>query len=139
MIRRPPISTRTDTLFPYTTLFRSTVVQPSLILPSNFATAKQSQLSQELRLASPTGGAFDYVVGGFYFKQLKSGSIDQKIRLRANGFQQQNHLIFAAADNANYALFGEGNFNPTSDQTLIAGARWTKFRSEERRVGKEGV
>src|SRR3546814_9290821 len=25
MIRRPPISTRTDTLFPYTTLFRSTV------------------------------------------------------------------------------------------------------------------
>src|SRR3546814_6254308 len=26
MIRRPPISTRTDTLFPYTTLFRSVVV-----------------------------------------------------------------------------------------------------------------
>src|SRR3546814_15090310 len=27
MIRRPPRSTRTDTLFPYTTLFRSTVDQ----------------------------------------------------------------------------------------------------------------
>src|SRR3546814_10000315 len=27
MIRRPPRSTRTDTLFPYTTLFRSMVVQ----------------------------------------------------------------------------------------------------------------
>src|SRR3546814_7581739 len=26
MIRRPPISTRTDTLFPYTTLFRSAVL-----------------------------------------------------------------------------------------------------------------
>src|SRR3546814_1708894 len=26
MLRRPPISTRTDTLFPYTTLFRSTPV-----------------------------------------------------------------------------------------------------------------
>src|SRR3546814_17843813 len=26
MIRRPPISTRTDTLFPYTTLFRSVLV-----------------------------------------------------------------------------------------------------------------
>src|SRR3546814_10862723 len=26
MIRRPPISTRTDTLFPYTTLFRSALV-----------------------------------------------------------------------------------------------------------------
>src|SRR3546814_19647842 len=27
MIRRPPISTRTDTLFPYTTLFRSVLLQ----------------------------------------------------------------------------------------------------------------
>src|SRR3546814_2135841 len=29
MIRRPPRSTRTDTLFPYTTLFRSLSVDPS--------------------------------------------------------------------------------------------------------------
>src|SRR3546814_1956824 len=28
MIRRPPISTRTDTLFPYTTLFRSVSAKP---------------------------------------------------------------------------------------------------------------
>src|SRR3546814_8855868 len=27
MLRRPPISTRTDTLFPYTTLFRSAIVR----------------------------------------------------------------------------------------------------------------
>src|SRR3546814_11630826 len=30
MIRRPPRSTRTDTLFPYTTLFRSTLVSSAL-------------------------------------------------------------------------------------------------------------
>src|SRR3546814_14467298 len=29
MIRRPPRSTRTDTLFPYTTLFRSAISPPS--------------------------------------------------------------------------------------------------------------
>src|SRR3546814_6371582 len=29
MIRRPPRSTRTDTLFPYTTLFRSLIWRPS--------------------------------------------------------------------------------------------------------------
>src|SRR3546814_2291967 len=29
MIRRPPRSTRTDTLFPYTTLFRSRALRPS--------------------------------------------------------------------------------------------------------------
>src|SRR3546814_12108739 len=31
MIRRPPMSTRTDTLFPYTTLFRSGVLPGALI------------------------------------------------------------------------------------------------------------
>src|SRR3546814_5626046 len=33
MIRRPPRSTRTDTLFPYTTLFRSGVPRSKLPLP----------------------------------------------------------------------------------------------------------
>src|SRR3546814_11330937 len=33
MIRRPPRSTRTDTLFPYTTLFRSRVPDASSMMP----------------------------------------------------------------------------------------------------------
>src|SRR3546814_10181209 len=33
MIRRPPRSNRTDTLFPYTTLFRSVVEQPVIAHP----------------------------------------------------------------------------------------------------------
>src|SRR3546814_6803244 len=32
MIRRPPRATRTDTLFPYTTLFRSSLAAPNLDL-----------------------------------------------------------------------------------------------------------
>src|SRR3546814_7905733 len=36
MIRRPPRSTRTDTLFPYTTLFRSLMdSRPAFIYPSD--------------------------------------------------------------------------------------------------------
>src|SRR3546814_10167731 len=35
MIRRPPISTRTDTLFPYTTLFRSSPEGEGLIVPAD--------------------------------------------------------------------------------------------------------
>src|SRR3546814_6110286 len=34
MIRRPPRSTRTDTLFPYTTLFRSNLPRKTSELPS---------------------------------------------------------------------------------------------------------
>src|SRR3546814_15524680 len=37
MIRRPPISTRTDTLFPYTTLFRSS--KRHLLLGNGFSIA----------------------------------------------------------------------------------------------------
>src|SRR3546814_5348248 len=66
MIRRPPRSTRTDTLFPYTTLFRSTqlaadrgggnALPADLALPSNrnpdpnpisAARPKESSTSQE--------------------------------------------------------------------------------------------
>src|SRR3546814_4106763 len=62
MIRRPPRSTRTDTLFPYTTLFRSpsirlsithlsekapTIpVQPMLPLPQQLETSKTSSMAK---------------------------------------------------------------------------------------------
>src|SRR3546814_8775385 len=36
MIRRPPISTRTDTLFPYTTLFRSRIERQTSTLSIQF-------------------------------------------------------------------------------------------------------
>src|SRR3546814_4929203 len=37
MIRRPPRSTRTDTLFPYTTLFRSIICEQLLAFPADHA------------------------------------------------------------------------------------------------------
>src|SRR3546814_5409124 len=43
MIRRPPRSTRTDTLFPYTTLFRSPLAVRTVIGPSS-ATFSESML-----------------------------------------------------------------------------------------------
>src|SRR3546814_14355463 len=48
MIRRPPRSTRTDTLFPYTTLFRSHAFyqllhQGSDVVPCDFLVAAQAQ------------------------------------------------------------------------------------------------
>src|SRR3546814_7703202 len=36
MVRRPPTSTRTDTLFPYTTLFRS-LASPETVMPPEFS------------------------------------------------------------------------------------------------------
>src|SRR3546814_17060170 len=58
MIRRPPISTRTATLFPYTTLFRSVhqrfrYVQPALhrVIVTDMKTGDGQRLSRVIALA----------------------------------------------------------------------------------------
>src|SRR3546814_11096935 len=61
MIRRPPRTTRTDTLFPYTTLFRSAVpADQVVILPNNkniipVAEQVDAQTSRSVRVV-PTRG-----------------------------------------------------------------------------------
>src|SRR3546814_11170572 len=53
MIRRPPRSTRTDTLFPYTTLFRSSVVDGEQIDNSgSFNVGRLTQLTPTLQFYS---------------------------------------------------------------------------------------
>src|SRR3546814_4822439 len=49
MIRRPPRSTRTDTLFPYTTLFRSAHAAPTS-RPGNAETALRRARARDCRL-----------------------------------------------------------------------------------------
>src|SRR3546814_6740684 len=63
MIRRPPRSTRTDTLFPYTTLFRSPLHGQARIGSRNWnGPQRRSELVEELRgvrrIVSPKGFAF---------------------------------------------------------------------------------
>src|SRR3546814_13326477 len=56
MIRRPPRSTRTDTLFPYTTLFRSTWRGGLIgtLLPMALATSAQTPLRWNVQPAPST-------------------------------------------------------------------------------------
>src|SRR3546814_10794306 len=49
MIRRPPRSTRTDTLFPYTTLFRSTLTPSGDLYSENFKLQTEKIVSYKLR------------------------------------------------------------------------------------------
>src|SRR3546814_18799879 len=54
MIRRPPRSTRTDTLFPYTTLFRSRSGADCVSWHFHLPTARDLAHSQPKRCAPPT-------------------------------------------------------------------------------------
>src|SRR3546814_15602358 len=52
MIRRPPRSTRTDTLFPYTTLFRSNLQLHHCLLRSNLTSRFWKHISFDLAIRS---------------------------------------------------------------------------------------
>src|SRR3546814_14265488 len=57
MIRRPPRSTRTDTLFPYTTLFRSIpAIVRAFAWPKSMRWGRESASSESLRWVRPLSG-----------------------------------------------------------------------------------
>src|SRR3546814_20501955 len=55
MIRRPPISTRTDTLFPYTTLFRSARMIADIVIKGSPVTVLD-RLVEIVDTVGPFGG-----------------------------------------------------------------------------------
>src|SRR3546814_8133287 len=68
MIRRPPRSTRTDTLFPYTTLFRSYQIGRTRALRQKMDGCKTKQFLEfllrlqivELNVGQPRGPCFEF-------------------------------------------------------------------------------
>src|SRR3546814_20620298 len=111
MIRRPPRSTRTDTLFPYTTLFRSPVIKwfAGLARRLPFLWSFRAQ----------------HVLPALYVGCVLS-------LLPVYGIQFGLDLIFA--------LLVRGNITVLMGLPLITNPfTIVPARSEERRVGKSGV
>src|SRR3546814_5732577 len=106
MIRRPPRSTRTDTLFPYTTLFRSdgdngfhtSEFGPGLVSELSLSN-RARQMSQELRLNGSTGPV-EWVTGLY-------GYSDDKAHYRVDNFVTSSRVtaISAAVETSSYASF----------------------------------
>src|SRR3546814_14988028 len=118
MIRRPPSSTRTDTLCPYTTLFRSRLVQEAL---SNSACHADADVVH-VRLARD-GEAI-------------TARIEDDGRLRG-AIREGNGL--AGMRERIDALHGELNLGTGAGGALRIDARFPAGGSEARRVGKEWV
>lgn len=92
------------------------------------------QLSQEIRLASPTGGPVDYVVGGYYFHQRLSnntfsyyGPFADAIILGNRSGALANTVSTAPATMTtdSFALFAQGTWHVTPRADLTAGIRGT--------------
>src|SRR3546814_20609442 len=119
MIRRPPRSTRTDTLFPYTTLFRSND-------NVSWRAKDQGHLSKAAanHIAStvfPVGTSFSEIIG-----MIKDPAGPPKQRIRSGRFAPQENT----STHEHRELY-TAHLDPARLSVPI--------RSEERRVGKEWV
>src|SRR3546814_13767957 len=117
MIRRPPRSTRTDTLFPYTTLFRS-------------LDAAQRALARapDSRAALAESGIAEYWLGYYHFEQHR---LDDARRHWQAYLASSERLVQLQPDNPKWMV--ELSYAPSN---LGALARRQGRRPEERRVGK---
>src|SRR3546814_17155163 len=114
MIRRPPRSTRTDTLFPYTTLFRS---------PLRGAGRRVAEVELPVCLAAPVRRSFPAQEG------RQAASIGRPVAAGAGHLPQRRHHI---------ARLGEGVDPAAEDRAMALSAEEerNKIQSEERREGK---
>lgn len=95
------------------------------------------QWSQEIRLVSPTGGAFDYIFGGYI--ESSSSDIARLSLVRppaptppfpaGSSFEVRNTRDFVQ-DTDVLALFGQLNWSPIEQLRLTAGLRWTRVEKE---------
>src|SRR3546814_16436489 len=117
MIRRPPRSTRTDTLFPYTTLFRSDLVHRDVARP----------LYHHLHILRP--GAL-----GEFAQRVELG----ELRLVVGVGDAAGAEAVAEAVGDVIGLHDLGDLVAAGVEEAFLVMREAP-RSEERRVGKEGV
>ena len=83
-----------------------------------------NQVSQEVRLASPTGGFFDYVVGGYFLTDTDSENYSRNTTtLSGTTINQFTGTAVYGTNASNYAVFGEGHLNFTDNFRAIIGGR----------------
>src|SRR3546814_18531897 len=130
MIRRPPRSTRTDTLFPYTTLFRSVNIA-GLIGLASFGL---NNLVDTRSIIGAVGHAISLPIfdGGRLSANYRGarGEYDAAVA-------SYNEELLQALHRAADAATSLRALGPRVQRTDAALAR--QERSEERRVGKEWV
>jgi iron complex outermembrane receptor protein len=89
----------------------------------DIGTVAFSQVSQELRLASPKERFIDYVAGAYY---LHGKDREEYQRIVNNGAAINSGLANYGVESDSYSLFGEGTLHLAPGWRAILGARWTR-------------
>src|SRR3546814_3161366 len=107
MIRRPPRSTRTDTLFPYTTLFRSTeVLIRNQIQSENFSVDPETGVSGWQIKRDGTATFNNLVIGGSnYIIDANGDAVFHSITLTADDRSEEHTSELQSLMRISYAGF----------------------------------
>src|SRR3546814_20234653 len=133
MIRRPPGSTRTDTLFPYTTLFRSVELEAQIFRAGLARRLGPGRPELDARCADP-------VVGRLLVVALAGADTRLDAKRQGADFAGVD-AVFAAGEAANLChdnLLQVMRCRPMRPRQAVDQAGGGR-RSEERRGGKECV
>src|SRR3546814_19381909 len=125
MIRRPPRSTRTDTLFPYTTLFRSPLRDEQEVF-----SAVSGTLGDRIR-AIPDGETGERTNWINWQKSVIDQAPMLEKRQHVEGYGAVQVDLYSRKPDAE----SDAVFPPLGYES----AELKSYRSEERRVGKEWV
>src|SRR3546814_2616589 len=101
MIRRPPRSTRTDTLFPYTTLFRSRRDE-GLADAAAIVGADRDVLQVGITGREPPGGCAGLVVAGVHAAVVRVGHLRQLVGI---GRSEEHTSELQSLMRISYAVF----------------------------------
>src|SRR3546814_20094817 len=132
MIRRPPRSTRTDTLFPYTTLFRS----PGEVLDEEALAARFSVLRTPVREA-----VLQLIQSGLVEKESRRSATVAKLDLRrlSNVFEIISALEGLCARFAARRMPARERGALSDSHAAAEVVMKNGNRSDESSVGKKGV
>src|SRR3546814_5571074 len=97
MIRRPPRSTRTDTLFPYTTLFRSTHSVSLSMFPTASSGARRSIFAPERIFAQRTARRFGHVA--------QRGERSEEHTSELQSLMRNSYAVFCLKNNKSKATY----------------------------------
>lgn len=115
------------------------------VLTNNDTNSHQEQFSQEVRLSSPGGRKFEYVLGLYYFWELIQSTNDTTLGSSAWGWISQGSTALASAGKtlgdaaltgltqlqhaepktSSYAGYGQGTYHVTDALDVTAGLRYT--------------
>src|SRR3546814_12167279 len=136
MIRRPPISTRTDTLFPYTMLFRS-VKRTGTVRETAYDRVAQPRIYRIWNISDYASADTDYLQ---FLAQVLAGDKNSRLYQRLVKDKQLATSVSAEVDNREIGgqFYLTADVKPGGDVGRVEKIIGEELRPAERREGKDG-